>query len=47
MQITKQAVLSRVFIGENDRFADAPLHQAIVMKARELFCGTHRHTNRI
>ena len=36
MQIPKQAVLLRIFIGENDRFEDTPLHQAIVMKAREL-----------
>jgi uncharacterized protein len=39
MQIPKQAVLLRIFIGENDRFEDAPLHQAIVMKARELHLG--------
>jgi PII-like signaling protein len=36
MQIPKQAVLLRIFIGENDRFEDSPLHQAIVMKAREM-----------
>ena len=36
MQISKQALLLRIFIGENDRFGNAPLHQAIVMKAREL-----------
>jgi PII-like signaling protein len=36
MQIPKQAVLLRIFIGENDRFEDTPLHEAIVMKAREL-----------
>jgi PII-like signaling protein len=36
MQIPRQAVLLRIFIGENDRFEDTPLHQAIVMKAREL-----------
>lgn len=35
MQIPRQALLLRIFIGENDRFANAPLHQAIVMKARE------------
>jgi uncharacterized protein len=36
MQIPKQAVLLRIFIGENDRFENAPLHEAIVMKAREV-----------
>ena len=36
MQIPKQAVLLRVFIGEDDRHAHQPLYEAIVMKAREL-----------
>lgn len=35
MQVPKQALLLRIFIGENDRFEDTPLHEAIVMKARE------------
>jgi uncharacterized protein len=34
MQIPKQAVLLRIFIGENDRADGAPLYEAIVMKAR-------------
>lgn len=36
MQIPTQAVLLRIFIGENDRFEGSPLHEAIVLKAREL-----------
>ena len=35
MQIPKQAVLLRVFIGENDRSDGQPLYEAIVLKARE------------
>ena len=36
MQIPKQALLLRIFIGEDDRFEGAPLHEAIVLKAREM-----------
>ena len=36
MQIPKQALLLRIFIGENDRFGGSPLHEAIVLKAREM-----------
>lgn len=35
MQIPKQAVLLRIFIGEDDKFEGRPLYEAIVMKARE------------
>src|SRR5215472_7462316 len=35
MQIPKQAVLLRIFFGENDQFAGRPLYEAIVLKARE------------
>ena len=35
MQIPKQAVLLRIFIGEDDRFKGVPLYEAIVVKARE------------
>ena len=35
MQIPNQAVLLRIFIGEEDAFQGAPLYEAIVMKARE------------
>jgi uncharacterized protein len=36
MQIPQQALLLRIFIGEDDKFGSSPLHQAIVLKAREL-----------
>jgi len=36
MQVPKQAVLLRIFIGENDQFGGSPLHEKIVLKAREL-----------
>ncbi len=34
MQIPNQAVLLRIFIGEEDVFEGKPLYEAIVMKAR-------------
>src|SRR5213082_1625139 len=36
MHIPKEAVLLRVFFGENDRFGHQPLYEAIVLKAREM-----------
>jgi PII-like signaling protein len=36
MQIPKDAVLLRVFLGEEDKFEHLPLHEAIVLKAREM-----------
>ena len=36
MQISKQALLLRIFIGEDDKFGGSPLYEAIVLKAREL-----------
>ncbi len=36
MQIPKQAVLLRIFIGEDDKCDGRPLYEAIVMKAREM-----------
>jgi PII-like signaling protein len=36
MQIPKQALLLRIFIGEDDKFSGSPLHEAIVLKAREV-----------
>jgi hypothetical protein len=36
MQIPKQALLLRIFIGEDDQFDGSPLHEAIVLKARQL-----------
>lgn len=35
MQIPKDAVLLRIFLGEKDRHAHRPLYEAIVLKARE------------
>jgi PII-like signaling protein len=35
MQVPKQALLLRIFIGEDDRDGDRPLYEAIVLKARE------------
>jgi PII-like signaling protein len=39
MQIPRDAVLLRIFFGEDDRFDHQPLHEAIVLKARELHLG--------
>lgn len=36
MQIPRQALLLRIFIGEDDRCDGSPLYEAIVIKAREL-----------
>lgn len=36
MRIPDDAVLLRIFIGESDRHEHHPLHEAIVLKAREL-----------
>ena len=35
MQIPKDAVLLRIYIGESDRWQHKPLYEAIVLKARE------------
>jgi uncharacterized protein len=39
MQIPREAVLLRIFFGESDKFHRVPLHEAIVLKARELHLG--------
>jgi uncharacterized protein len=39
MQIPRDAVLLRIFFGEDDKFQHQPLHEAIVLKARELHLG--------
>jgi PII-like signaling protein len=39
MQIPEDAVLLRIFIGENDRWQHKPLYEAIVLKAREMHLG--------
>ncbi|WOJ89127.1 DUF190 domain-containing protein [Methylocapsa polymorpha] len=36
MQIPRNAMLLRIFIGEDDRHGHQPLYEVIVMKAREL-----------
>jgi uncharacterized protein len=36
MQIQRDAVLLRIFFGEDDRSGNRPLHEAIVLKAREM-----------
>lgn len=36
MQIPREAVLLRIFVGENDRWEHRPLYEAIVLKAREM-----------
>lgn len=35
MQVPRDAVLLRIFIGEDDRHEHLPLYEAIVLKARE------------
>ena len=39
MQIPRDAVLLRIFFGEDDKFDRLPLHEAIVRKAREMSLG--------
>jgi PII-like signaling protein len=36
MHLPKEAVLLRIFIGEDDKFGHKPLYEAIVLKAREM-----------
>jgi len=36
MQLPKQAVLLRIFTGENEKYNGRPLYEAVVMKAREM-----------
>jgi PII-like signaling protein len=36
MQIPRDAVLLRIFCGEDHRYQNAPLYEAIVLKAREM-----------
>lgn len=35
MELPPQSVLLRIFFGESDRYEGHPLHEAIVLKARE------------
>jgi PII-like signaling protein len=36
MQVPSNALLLRIFIGEDDKFGHKPLYEAIVLKAREM-----------
>ena len=35
MHVPREAVLLRIFVGEDDRIKGRPLYEAIVLKARE------------
>jgi hypothetical protein len=39
MDIPRDAVLLRIFVGEDDKFEHQPLYEAIVLKAREMHLG--------
>jgi uncharacterized protein len=39
MEVPRDSVLLRIFIGESDRWESRPLYEAIVMKAREMHLG--------
>jgi len=39
MRIPREAVLLRIFFGEDDKYERRPLHEAIVLKAREMQLG--------
>ena len=39
MQIPKDAILLRIFIGEDDKCGRQPLYEAIVLKARTMHLG--------
>jgi PII-like signaling protein len=36
MQVPRDAVLLRIFFGEDEKFGHVPLYEAIVLKAREM-----------
>ena len=39
MHIPKDAMLLRIFLGENDHWHGRPLYEALVLKAREMHLG--------
>lgn len=39
MQIPRDAMLLRIFMGESDHYQGKPLYEALVLKARELHLG--------
>ena len=45
MQVPRQALLLRIFIGEDDRDDGRPLYESIVMKAREM--RTHQEATKV
>lgn len=36
MQVPKEALLLRIYLGESDRYQHKPLYEALVLKAREM-----------
>jgi uncharacterized protein len=36
MEVPRDSLLLRIFVGESDRFEHKPLYEAIVLKAREM-----------
>jgi PII-like signaling protein len=39
MEVPRDSMLLRIFIGESDRWKHKPLYEAIVLKAREMHLG--------
>ena len=39
MEVPRDSILLRIFIGESDRWQHQPLYEAIVMRAREMHLG--------
>ena len=39
MEVPRESMLLRIFIGESDRWNHKPLYEAIVLKAREMHLG--------
>ena len=39
MEVPRDSMLLRIFIGESDRWNHKPLYEAIVLKAREMHLG--------
>ena len=45
MNLPQEATLLRIFVGENGRFEHRPLHEAIVLKAREVGLAGRRRNS--
>jgi uncharacterized protein len=39
MQLPRDAVLLRIFFGEDDKYGNLPLYEAVVLKARQMHLG--------